>query len=261
MGVNNPSISVFKSFFIHKILIHPKKSGKNLKKSKKSKEMFWAFKIRTPYLGVNNPSGLRVFHFEMKCQFHWSTFLTNNVSVLCNLMCPHGKRCFRSNGHVTCERLYPRCDTHRCAHGQVCELVQVSCARSPCFPIETCLPIGQTRIQWIYCWHSFHLHFICINDRQNAVLQFLLPARNGLRGRHYRQSHLWTAVLKTFKISKFITTEWKSYTSNNKTKNVMLTLWQENTSKGLGNIRLHIQWIQMNLTEQKWNTQADNTSP
>ena len=33
-GVNNPSISVFKSFFIHKILVH-KKIQKNPKKSEK----------------------------------------------------------------------------------------------------------------------------------------------------------------------------------------------------------------------------------
>ena len=32
------------------------KNLKNLKKSKKSKEFFWGFKIRIPYLGVNNSS-------------------------------------------------------------------------------------------------------------------------------------------------------------------------------------------------------------
>ena len=35
LGVNNPSISVFKSFFIHKILVHPKNPDKNPKQSKK----------------------------------------------------------------------------------------------------------------------------------------------------------------------------------------------------------------------------------
>ena len=41
LGVNNPSISVFKSFFIHKILVHPKKSGnKSGKKPKKSEDYF-----------------------------------------------------------------------------------------------------------------------------------------------------------------------------------------------------------------------------
>ena len=70
----NSSNSVFKSFFIHKILVYPQnqeknpkkfeKSGKNikpekirkteknprtpLKKSKQSKELFWVFKIRSP---------------------------------------------------------------------------------------------------------------------------------------------------------------------------------------------------------------------
>ena len=64
LGVNNSSNSVFKSFFIHKILVHPKKSGKNPKKNsknpKKSKDfilrVLWIFKIRIPYLVVNNPS-------------------------------------------------------------------------------------------------------------------------------------------------------------------------------------------------------------
>ena len=37
-GVNNSSNSVLKSFFIHKILVHPKKSEKNPKKSKKSEK-------------------------------------------------------------------------------------------------------------------------------------------------------------------------------------------------------------------------------
>ena len=57
LGVNNSSNSVFKSCFIHKILIHPKKSGKKSEKSKKSEKNnkdFWGNKIRT--LGVNNPS-------------------------------------------------------------------------------------------------------------------------------------------------------------------------------------------------------------
>ena len=61
---------VFKSFFLHKILVHPKKirenpektknlkNSKNLKKSNKTKVFFWGFKIRTPYLGVNNPSAV-----------------------------------------------------------------------------------------------------------------------------------------------------------------------------------------------------------
>ena len=38
-GVNSPSISVFKFFFIHKILEHPKKSEKIRKNSKKFKKI------------------------------------------------------------------------------------------------------------------------------------------------------------------------------------------------------------------------------
>ena len=42
LGVNNPSVSVFKSFFIHKIPVHHKKirkkSGKNNKKSEKTRK-------------------------------------------------------------------------------------------------------------------------------------------------------------------------------------------------------------------------------
>ena len=59
MGVKNPLISVFKSIFIHKILLHQKNSGKNCKKSKKSEKnpqnprIF--LRIENPYLGVNNP--------------------------------------------------------------------------------------------------------------------------------------------------------------------------------------------------------------
>ena len=54
--MNNSSILVFKSFFIYKILVHPKRFRKIRKIQKKSKDLFWGFKIRTPYLGVNNPS-------------------------------------------------------------------------------------------------------------------------------------------------------------------------------------------------------------
>ena len=42
--MNNPSISVFKSFFIHKILVHPKKNGKKSEKSENFEEIqefFW----------------------------------------------------------------------------------------------------------------------------------------------------------------------------------------------------------------------------
>ena len=42
LRVNNLSISVFESFFIHKILLHPKKSkksGKNPKKTEKSEKI------------------------------------------------------------------------------------------------------------------------------------------------------------------------------------------------------------------------------
>ena len=39
LGVNNPSISVFKSLFIYKILVHQKKSEKNKKNPKKSKKI------------------------------------------------------------------------------------------------------------------------------------------------------------------------------------------------------------------------------
>ena len=35
LGVNNSSISVFESYFIHKILVHPKKFKKFRKKSEK----------------------------------------------------------------------------------------------------------------------------------------------------------------------------------------------------------------------------------
>ena len=66
LGVNSPSISVFKSFFIHKILVH-QKNPKNLKKSEKSIKIqgfLWGFKIRTPYLEVNNPS-LSILYFGL----------------------------------------------------------------------------------------------------------------------------------------------------------------------------------------------------
>ena len=65
LGVNKSSNSVLKFFFIYKILVHKKKIRKiqknlkirkNLKNSKKSE------RIRTPYLGVKNPSD---FVFEM----------------------------------------------------------------------------------------------------------------------------------------------------------------------------------------------------
>ena len=63
LRVNNPSISVFTSFFIHKILVHPKKSGKKSEKNpinlKNPKNLENPIKPRiywTPYLGVNNPS-------------------------------------------------------------------------------------------------------------------------------------------------------------------------------------------------------------
>ena len=38
LGVNKPSISVFKSVFIHKILVHPKKSGKHPEKIPKNQK-------------------------------------------------------------------------------------------------------------------------------------------------------------------------------------------------------------------------------
>ena len=60
LRVNNSSISVFKSFFIHKILVHPKKSGKkflqnpkNLKNSEKSEK---SKKFRK---NLNNPKNLK----------------------------------------------------------------------------------------------------------------------------------------------------------------------------------------------------------
>ena len=58
--MNNSSISVFKSFFIHKTLTHPQKSEKirkkNPEKSNKFKDFFEDFKNRIPNLGLNNPS-------------------------------------------------------------------------------------------------------------------------------------------------------------------------------------------------------------
>ena len=39
LGVNNSLNSVFKSFFIHKILVHQKKFQKNPKNSKKSEKI------------------------------------------------------------------------------------------------------------------------------------------------------------------------------------------------------------------------------
>ena len=62
--MNNSSNSVFKSFFIYIILVHQKKTNlkksekirKIREKSKKSKEFFEDLKIRTSYLGLNNPS-------------------------------------------------------------------------------------------------------------------------------------------------------------------------------------------------------------
>ena len=53
LGVNNSSNSVFKSFFIYKILVHQKKISKI---PQKLKDFFGEFKIRTPFLGVNIPS-------------------------------------------------------------------------------------------------------------------------------------------------------------------------------------------------------------
>ena len=53
LGVNNSSNSVFKSFFIYKILVHQKKISKS---PQKLKDFFGEFKIRTPFLGVNIPS-------------------------------------------------------------------------------------------------------------------------------------------------------------------------------------------------------------
>ena len=62
LGVNNPSISVFKLFFIHIILVHQKKIRRKSEKiwkiwkNPKIPSIFWGFKIRTTHLGVNNPS-------------------------------------------------------------------------------------------------------------------------------------------------------------------------------------------------------------
>ena len=53
LGVNNSSNSVFKSFFIYKILVHQKIFSKI---PQKLKDFFGEFKIRTPFLGVNIPS-------------------------------------------------------------------------------------------------------------------------------------------------------------------------------------------------------------
>ena len=72
--MNNSSISVFKSFFNYKNLVHPKKSGKKSKKSEKKLKKFnepqdffcTFFKDRTPYLGVNNPSLMSLRHFLVK---------------------------------------------------------------------------------------------------------------------------------------------------------------------------------------------------
>ena len=47
------------------------KNLKNLKKSKKTKEFFWGFKIRIPYLGVNNSSNsVFKFYFIYKILVH-----------------------------------------------------------------------------------------------------------------------------------------------------------------------------------------------
>ena len=57
MEMDNSSNSVFKSFFIYKILVEKKfrKFRKIRKIQKKSKDFIWGFIIRTPYLGVTNP--------------------------------------------------------------------------------------------------------------------------------------------------------------------------------------------------------------
>ena len=62
LGSEQPLDYSVKSFFINKILVHPKKSGKKIRKNPKKSEkicknprIFLRFKILTPYLGVNNP--------------------------------------------------------------------------------------------------------------------------------------------------------------------------------------------------------------
>ena len=49
----------------------PKKIRKIQKKSQKSKDFFWGFKIRTPYLGVNKPS-ISVFKFFLFIKFSYT---------------------------------------------------------------------------------------------------------------------------------------------------------------------------------------------
>ena len=66
--MNNYSNSVFKSFFIYKILVHQKifEKSKQIRKIQKFyKKFFWGFKIRTSYLGVNNPSHLTSWNLKI----------------------------------------------------------------------------------------------------------------------------------------------------------------------------------------------------
>ena len=58
LRVNNPSNSVFKSFFSYRFLVHQKKfekSEKIRKIRKKSKNFFWGFQIFTPYWKWTTP--------------------------------------------------------------------------------------------------------------------------------------------------------------------------------------------------------------
>ena len=55
LPLNMSSISVFKSLFIHKILVHQKKSGKNPKNLKKPKKSEKLKKSKKPQKFLKNP--------------------------------------------------------------------------------------------------------------------------------------------------------------------------------------------------------------
>ena len=74
VGVKNPSISVFQSFFIHKNHRTPKK----IRKNPINPRIFWGLKIRTPYLGENNPSGNCFTSLYLKVVYvTWRTSLSD----------------------------------------------------------------------------------------------------------------------------------------------------------------------------------------